>query len=117
MFNRRHLSGGVALAGKPVRVILSITRRLFAEPTGEKAACQLVFKVKRDGEAEDRWVGRIIQLADGKSIKEIAETVYLEELRAGGQEADIGLWKTPYCREVTRTIGRLADQGYLRVLS
>jgi len=85
------------------------------DPVSQKPSQQHVFRLVEAGEVKDRWLRRIIELADGKSVAEIAEALYLEELRAGAWDADIGFWKGTFRREVTKAIGNLASQGYVRV--
>jgi len=87
----------------------------FPEPVGQKSSHQFVFRVAEASEVKDTWLRRIIELADGKSVEEISEALYLEELRAGAWDADIGFWRTAFCREVAKTIGRLTSQGHVRI--
>jgi len=85
------------------------------EPVSQKPSQQRVFRLVEAREVKDRWLRRIIELADGKSVAEIAEALYLEELRAGAWDADIGFWRTAFCRDVAKAIGKLASQGYVRM--
>ena len=80
-------------------------------------SCQLVFRGDLAGEATDVWMKRIIALADGKSAQEIAQALYLEELRAGGAIADIGLWRSLFFNQVQRTLKEMSDRGYIRLES
>jgi hypothetical protein len=87
----------------------------FPEPLSQEPFQEFVFRVAEASAVKDPWLRRIIELADGKSVEEISEALYLEELRAGAWDADIGFWRTTFYREVGQTIGKLASQGYVRM--
>jgi hypothetical protein len=87
----------------------------FPEPVSQEPSQQFVFRVAEASAVKDTWLRRIIELADGKSVEEISEALYLEELRAGAGDADIGFWRTTFCREVAKTIAKLTGQRYVRV--
>ena len=95
--------------------ITTLVKLAFPEPVAQKTPQHLVFRVAEAREVKDPWLRRIIELADGKSVEEISEALYSEELRAGAWDADIGFWRTAFCREVAKTIGKLASQGYVRI--
>jgi hypothetical protein len=96
-----------------MRSITMLVKMAFPEPAGQKPSQKSVCRVAESREVKDTWPRRVIELADGKSVEEIAEALYLEELRAGAWQADIGLWKSAFYREVAQTIGTLAGQGYV----
>ena len=54
-------------------------------------------------------------MADGKSINEILEAMFSEELMAGAWMVDIGIWRNLFDQSVVKTIGELADLGYIRL--
>ena len=58
---------------------------------------------------------RIVELGDGRAVREIIETLFLEEIRAGAWIVDIALWKYIFDRSVAVTIRQLADRGYLKL--
>jgi hypothetical protein len=87
----------------------------FPEPVSQEPSQQFVFRVAEASEVKDTWLRRILELAEGKSVEEISEALYLEELRAGAWDADIGFWRTAFCRDVAKAIARLAGQGYVRM--
>ena len=60
---------------------------------------------------------RIIALADGRSAEEVAQVLYLEELRAGGEIADIGLWGSLFFDQVNLTLKEMSERGYIRLIS
>jgi len=101
--------------------LLRLTGALMAMFTrnsvGGEATQQVVYRVKGANEFKDRWKRRIIDLADGKSIEEILDAMFTQEVRAGAWLVDIGIWRNFYDQDVIKTIGELADQGYLRLAS
>ena len=64
---------------------------------------------------EDPWERRIVDLSDGRSVGEIQEILYTEELIAGAGAADIGMWRELFDRGVSTTIGELVSRGLLRL--
>ncbi len=62
------------------------------------------------------WDRRIVELGDGKSVGEIVEALYKEELRRGAQGADIGMWKNLFDRRIVEKIGELVNRGYINVI-
>ena len=63
---------------------------------------------------ENPWIKRILELADGKTVDEIVDVLYLEEMRRGGWLADIGFVKGFFQREIEDILNSLEDAGYLR---
>ena len=76
----------------------------------------LVYKLRPISDYSDSWEWTIVERCNGKSIRNIVETLYLEELRKGAWLVDIGIWKTLFDREVVATIHELTDKGYIRLL-
>ena len=52
-------------------------------------------------------------MAAGRTIGEIAEVLYGQELRRGGSDAEIGLWKPLFVWNVAKAVVGLADRGFL----
>ena len=52
-----------------------------------------------------------MELADGKSIEQIIEILYREEIRMGAWVVDIGVWKNLFDQCVVKTICELTDGG------
>lgn len=98
-----------------MRSIATLMKMTVPEPVSQKPSQQLVFRLVEAREVKDRWLRRIIELADGKSVEEIAEALYLEELRAGACDTDIGFWRTSFCRDVAKAIATLVSQGHARM--
>jgi hypothetical protein len=98
-----------------MRLINTLVRIAFSEPASQKPAPQLVFRLAEAREVKDLRLRRIIELADGKSVEEIFEALYTQELRAGAWEADIGFWRSLFYRDVVETIRELASQGYVQI--
>ena len=95
--------------------LFTLLRASPSKPSREKLGRQLICRVTKASETRDPWEKRIIQLADGKSVEEISRILYLEELRTGAWEADIGLWGNIFDRDVVKTIRALESRGYVHV--
>jgi hypothetical protein len=76
-----------------------------------------VFQGHQAYELDDRWMKRIVELADGRSIEDIFRILYLEELASGAWLADIGLWQGTFYQEVARVLQNMSDDGYIRLTS
>ena len=84
-------------------------------PVRDDISRRLVYRRGDANGIEDTWERRIIELSDGRTIGDIQEILYREELSAGAWVVDIGLWKDLFYQSVARTIGQLADQGCVRL--
>jgi len=85
---------------------------------GGEATQQVVYRVKganevKDIEVKDIWEKRIIDLVNGKTIDEILDAMFSQEVRAGAWMVDIGIWRNLFEQDVVKTIGELADRGYI----
>ena len=87
----------------------------FPRLTGEEITQRRVYVSTGDWEVGDLWERRIVELCDGKTVGEIIQALYSQEVGKGSWMSDIGMWKTLFDREVVRTIDRLAEKGYLWV--
>ena len=85
-------------------------------PVGKETTRQLVIRMKEAAGIKGSWDRRIVELGDGKSVGEIVEALYKEELRRGAQSADIGMWKHLFDRNVVEKIGELVNRGYINVI-
>ena len=105
----------------PVHLLRNVIRNLAPDPFGEEVGELLVYRVPElntaSGGTSDTWERRIFELSDGRSIGEIGEILYREEIMAGASMADIGLWKGLFYRNLANTVGELASRGYLRLSS
>jgi hypothetical protein len=90
-----------------------MARALAHSHIDRAAERQLVYAVAEAPGDEYHWAKTIIELGDGRSVREIIETIYRDELSAGAWMADIGLWSDLYAREVTEAIHDLAIRGYI----
>ena len=63
------------------------------------------------------WESRIVELSDGRSVGELKETLYREQLMAGASLVDIGVWRGLFDRSVDGAIGELAKKKYIRLES
>jgi hypothetical protein len=92
-------------------------RAIFGGTRGPAKFQRSVFKGHQPCQLDDRWMKRIVELADGKSIEEISRILYLEELGSGAGLADLGLWQSTFYQEVTRVLQDMSDGGYVRLVS
>lgn len=99
--------------GKPVEMIRNLARMLVLKPAGSEDASWLVYRVTQADEVRDSWKRRLIELADGRSISEIQETLYRQEIIGGASEVDIGMWKNLFDQSVLKTIDELANCGHV----
>ena len=76
----------------------------------------LVHKLRPISDYSDSWEWTIVERCNGKSIRKIVETLYLDELRKGAWLVDIGIWKTLFDQAVVATIHELTDKGYICLL-
>ena len=74
---------------------------------------QLVRRVSGKSGISDPLGCAILELGDGRTVHEVVEAIYNEELRKGAWLVDIGLWKSLFDRSVVETIGELARQGLI----
>ena len=96
-----------------MQLIRTLARALGPKPTTNGGNKQRVYRVIDASEVADAWVRRIVELSDGKSIGEIVEVLYGEEIRAGSWAVDIGLWRNLFDQSVVKAIGQLADSGQI----
>lgn len=80
---------------------------------GGEATRQVVYRVKGVDEVKDIWEKRIIDLADGKSIDEILDAMFSQEVRGGAWMTDIGIWRNLVDQSVIKTIRELENQGFI----
>jgi len=76
---------------------------------------ELVFRGDEPCQSNDRWMKRIVDLADGRSIENICRLLYLEELKSGAGLTDIGLWRNMFDQEVTTILKAMSERGYIRL--
>ena len=84
-------------------------------PADEGSHARRVFRADGRLLPRDPLERRIVELGDGRTAREIMETLFLEEIRAGAWIVDIALWKYIFDRSVAVTIRQLADRGYLKL--
>ena len=103
------------IAANPLELLRTITRVLALHHPDDEINRKLVYRVADAPEIQDDWEKRIIELGDGRSVGEIIEIIFKEELRAGAWVADIGLWSNFLARGVVKVINDLVDRGGLRL--
>ena len=74
---------------------------------------QRVYRVGNDHPSHEPLERRIVELADGRSLAEIIQILYAEEVRAGAWIVDIALWKEVFDGSVMVAVRRLAERGCL----
>jgi hypothetical protein len=82
-------------------------------PASDAITRQLVYRTIPANAVQDPWERRIIELGEGRSIGEITEILYWEEVRRGAWAVDIGLWKHLFDQCVVNTIRELASRGHI----
>ena len=100
-----------------VQVIRNLASIFAHDPVDDETTRQLVYRMKETAGIKDSWDRRIVELGDGKSVGEIIEALYNEELQRGAQRADIGMWKHLFDRSVVEKIGELVNRGYIDVIT
>ena len=63
----------------------------------------------------DAWEKRILELSDGRTVEEIIDSLFREEVQRGGASADIGIWKGLFDRAVAREILHLVGRGMIHL--
>ncbi len=99
-----------------MQLIRTLASIFAPDPVDEETTRQLVFRMKEAAGIKGSWDRKIVELGDGKSVGEIVEALYKEELRRGAQSADIGMWKHLFDRNVVEKIGELVNRGYINVI-
>lgn len=99
--------------GYSMHLLRKLARKFLAETVNSETAQQRVFRLVDSKDLQDTWRRRIIELSDGKSISEITEILYREELKMGAWVVDIGLWKHLFDQGVITTLVELAQSGYV----
>ena len=94
--------------------LISSLAQLLAPQTSKLGASdRWVYRKSGSREPRDSWERRIFELSSGRTISEIKEVMYSQEILAGASVADIGLWKSVFCHSVAETIHELAARGDL----
>jgi hypothetical protein len=73
-----------------------------------------VLRAVEDGKAKAVWQSNIIELAEGRSVDEIAAILYSQELARGASEAYLTLLQRRFAQDVAETVDELVGEGYLR---
>jgi len=99
-----------------VRLMRTLARMFDLVSASNWITRQLVYRTVAPSAVQDPWERSIIELADGRSIGEITEILYREEIRSGAWALDIGLWRHLFDHCVVNTIRKLESQGYICVM-
>ena len=104
-----------------VQLIRNLVQLIVSDPVSNETTRQLAYR-SCNGEAgatavEDSWERRIIELSDGRSVGEIKDALYREQLMAGAAVGGIGIWKNLFDQNVLNTICELADRGVIDLKS
>ena len=98
-----------------MQVIRNLASIFVHDPVDDETTRQLVYQMKEAAGTRDTWDKRVVELGDGKTVGEIIEALYSEELLRGAWIADIGMWKNLFDRTVVEKIGELVNRGYIEV--
>ncbi len=102
-------------AGRWARVAVQVVGWLVRWGKGGPQRQQRAYRLVAPQVVNDCWERRVLELADGRTVDEIVEGVYWQEIRAGAWLADAGLYVGLFRRRVTDVVKELADQGRLRL--
>ena len=75
-----------------------------------------IHKLKPIRRNSSSWEWMIVEQFEGQSISQVAETLYLYELRIGASLVDIGIWKSLFDRTVAETVYQLVHNGYISLV-
>ena len=103
--------------GKAVQLKRTLMRMFGLLAEGNGITKQLVYRAVEVSAVQDPWERRIIELGEGRSIGEITEILYREEIRSGAWAADIGLWKSVFAECVVNDIVGLVSLRHIRLIS
>ena len=97
--------------------LINLVNRITASgrPQGN-GGDSLVYRASQ-GHVDDPWEQRIMELGVGRSVAEIREILYAEEVRAGGSVVDIGIWKGLFQDRVNASIAGLSRRGLIDLRS
>lgn len=98
-----------------MQLIRTLTRMFGPVPASNGITRRLVYRTVEASAVQDSWERRIIELGEGRSVGEITEILYREEIRRGAWAVDIGLWKNLFDRDVVDTIAELVSRGNIRL--
>lgn len=99
----------------PLRLVRGLARTLVVREARVDAIEGWAYRTGPISEARGAWEARILELSDGRTIREIVETLFREESQAGGWVADIGMCRSVFARELASVIESLAQRGILRL--
>ena len=89
--------------------------KLAGDQPEEQWASQAARRIDSGAGMPDDWERRILKLCDGRPISRVAETLFNEEISAGGWAIDLGLYKGLFARRVFSAIAELVGKGSLHV--
>lgn len=96
-----------------MQLMRTLARMFRLAPANNGITRQLVYRTVAASATQDPWERRIVELAEGRSIGEIIEILYREEIRSGAWAVDIGLWKHLFDQSVVNTMRELASRGHI----
>ena len=74
---------------------------------------RLICRVEAINGIPGHWGRSIVEQGDGKSVQEILDVLYNEELAKGAWLSDIGIWRGLFDRCAMETISDLACRGFI----
>lgn len=85
----------------------------FKDDYSDRNTPPFVYKLRGPKDQMAYHKKRILELADGRSINQLVETLYREEVASGGWITCIGLFETEYKREMSEDVNQLIRDGFL----
>ncbi len=79
----------------------------------QQADTRLIYKLKSAEKNMNYYQKRILQLADGRSIEDVVEKLYVRELANGAGLVGIGFMEEQFRQEAEGTINRLIKNNFL----
>ena len=84
-------------------------------PLSDEARWYLVYRADVLPDLVPGWEQRIVELGDGRPLKEIIQVLYQEQLGRGARLVDVGIWKGLFDCCVTNTVSDLANRGLIQL--
>lgn len=88
----------------------------YKEPDKSRALQMKVTRISEESpSSRDYYTTRILELADGRPIKDIVKIMYREELTTGLSPSHVTMWQRTWENDLVTKIENLAKEGYLKL--
>lgn len=91
----------------------NLSRFFFFDHQRAVSSWRMVSRFEATLSVEHPWQQRIVELADGRPLREVIEVLYQEQLDRGARLTDLGMWKSLFDRQVTAAAGDLVHRGVI----